>query len=216
MTARRLAAIAVIFIGASIGWSILGVSVTARSGGMDARLEKDIELLWGSPQRQVAPNAWVSRLVEETRTVETQNAVGQVVKNQVTTTEPRAIPAPLESTEATVDLTLEHRQRGLLWYPTYSVAFKGAYTFRNPDQESRELHLRLPLPADNALYDDFVFRYAFFFEGFTGLTVTIGAIITLFAMMQMTAHISWDEVCASTARASFVSAVKEPRHADSH
>lgn len=37
------------------------------------------------------------------------------------------------------------------------------------------------------------FSYAFFFEGFTGLTVTVGAIITLFVVMQMTARIKWSE-----------------------
>jgi len=37
------------------------------------------------------------------------------------------------------------------------------------------------------------FSYAFFFEGFTGLSVTIGAIITLFIVMQTTARINWSE-----------------------
>jgi len=37
------------------------------------------------------------------------------------------------------------------------------------------------------------FSYAFFFEGFTGLAVTIGAIITLFVVMQTTARINWSE-----------------------
>lgn len=35
------------------------------------------------------------------------------------------------------------------------------------------------------------FSYAFFFEGFTGLAVTIGSIITLFVVMQATARIDW-------------------------
>jgi hypothetical protein len=39
-----------------------------------------------------------------------------------------------------------------------------------------------------------LFSYAFFFEGFTGLTITIGAIVTLFVLMQMTARVTWDEV----------------------
>jgi inner membrane protein involved in colicin E2 resistance len=36
-----------------------------------------------------------------------------------------------------------------------------------------------------------LFSYAFFFEGYTGLTVTIGAIVTLFVLMQMTARVDW-------------------------
>src|SRR5436853_4133082 len=38
-----------------------------------------------------------------------------------------------------------------------------------------------------------LFSYAFFFEGFTGLAVTIGAILTLFLVMQMTGRIRWEE-----------------------
>jgi len=42
------------------------------------------------------------------------------------------------------------------------------------------------------------FSYAFFFKGFTGLAVTIGAILTLFVLMQMTARIRWDDVFGGT------------------
>ena len=38
-----------------------------------------------------------------------------------------------------------------------------------------------------------LFSYAFFFEGYTGLAVTIGAIVTLFVVMQMTGKIRWEE-----------------------
>jgi len=37
------------------------------------------------------------------------------------------------------------------------------------------------------------FGYAFFFEGLTGLAVTIGSIVTLFVVMQLTARINWSE-----------------------
>lgn len=38
-----------------------------------------------------------------------------------------------------------------------------------------------------------LFSYAFFFKGFTGLAITIGSIITLFIVMQMTGRIRWEE-----------------------
>jgi inner membrane protein involved in colicin E2 resistance len=41
-----------------------------------------------------------------------------------------------------------------------------------------------------------LFSYAFFFKGLTGLAVTTGAIVTLFVLMQMTARVDWNEVCA--------------------
>ena len=45
-----------------------------------------------------------------------------------------------------------------------------------------------------------LFSYAFFFEGFTGLAITIGSILTLFAAMQFTGRVRWSEVFAATAR----------------
>jgi len=36
-----------------------------------------------------------------------------------------------------------------------------------------------------------LFSYAFFFDGYTGLTVTIGAIVTLFVLMQATVRVDW-------------------------
>ena len=54
------------------------------------------------------------------------------------------------------------------------------------DREGRPGTVRLPQ----------VFSYAFFFEGYTGLTVTVGAILTLFVMMQATARVDWGAVFA--------------------
>ena len=38
-----------------------------------------------------------------------------------------------------------------------------------------------------------LFSYSFFLEGYTGLVVTIGSILTLFVVMQMTGRIRWAE-----------------------
>lgn len=41
-----------------------------------------------------------------------------------------------------------------------------------------------------------LFSYAHFFEGLTGLIVTVGSILTLFALMQLTGRIRWEGVFA--------------------
>jgi inner membrane protein involved in colicin E2 resistance len=38
-----------------------------------------------------------------------------------------------------------------------------------------------------------LFSYAFFYKGFTGLAITIGSILTLFVVMQLTGRIRWEE-----------------------
>jgi hypothetical protein len=157
VTFHRLAAIAGIFLGTSLAWAVLGSSLVARSGEFDSRLEREVHLLWGRPHRQIAPNAWILRPGTDTEIEETKDQQGRVFRKQVSKTVLRMTPVTLDSTRATVDLDLEHRRKGLLWYATYTVAFKGTFTFRNPDSESRELRIRLPLPAEDALFDDFVF-----------------------------------------------------------
>ena len=47
-----------------------------------------------------------------------------------------------------------------------------------------------------------LFSYAFFFKGYTGLTVTIGSILTLFVVMQMTGRIRWAEKFGARPQAS--------------
>jgi inner membrane protein involved in colicin E2 resistance len=42
-----------------------------------------------------------------------------------------------------------------------------------------------------------MFSYAFFFKGFTGLAVTIGSILTLFVVMQITGRVRWAEKFSS-------------------
>lgn len=39
-----------------------------------------------------------------------------------------------------------------------------------------------------------LFSYAFFFKGLTGLAITVGAIATLFVLMQITARVNWNAV----------------------
>ena len=38
-----------------------------------------------------------------------------------------------------------------------------------------------------------LFSYAFFYKGFTGMAITIGSVLTLFVVMQMTGRIRWEE-----------------------
>ena len=47
-----------------------------------------------------------------------------------------------------------------------------------------------------------LFSYAFFFEGYAGLTVTIGAVATLFVLMQMTGRVDWERVLTSRPKAA--------------
>jgi len=55
-----------------------------------------------------------------------------------------------------------------------------------------------------------VFTYAFFWSGWTGLTVVIGAILTLFVLMQATGRVDWREVFRRTPPPAFPAAAAPP------
>ena len=50
------------------------------------------------------------------------------------------------------------------------------------------------IAAAGQLFYLVLFSYSFFLKGVTGLTVTIGSIITLAVLMTMTAGLNWDNV----------------------
>jgi Inner membrane protein CreD len=158
MTVRRLGAIALIFLGSTFAWSVLGSSLVARSGELDGRLSQEVARLWGGAHRQLAPEAAVQRPVEDTEIVDAKAPDGRVVRSEVRKTVLRPIPAALTSTRASADLGLQYRHKGLLWFSTYDVAFSGRYQFVNPDAETRAMHVRFPLPAADVMYDDFEFH----------------------------------------------------------
>lgn len=113
MTVPRLLAIVVIFVGAAVAWFALGASLTIRSGEHDSRLAHDVARLWGGPQVQVAPTAFVRRPLQTTETVADKDAGGRVVSRRDVTRQTFVdVPVPLVASKVDVRLDLEHRRLG--------------------------------------------------------------------------------------------------------
>jgi inner membrane protein involved in colicin E2 resistance len=148
---KRIAAIAFIFVCASVAWMILGATIFSRTYDSGQNLDGRVALLWGAPQAQSPPAATADGLVPKT-TETIENGVKKVVTENLTVTD----TLPLESSRVEVALGLEHRQKGLLWYSTYKVAFDGTYSFRNNTKQDR-VTFKLKFPTDRAIYDDLVF-----------------------------------------------------------
>jgi len=145
----RIAAIVLIFFAASIAWAILGGTIVARTHQSDLHLRQSVASTWGSPQVQRPPLAY-RRVQAPEKTVKRIDGKEVVEIREKT----RRRPLSLERSQLHVDLDLENRQKGLLWYSTYRVRFEGKYAFRNPADSTGEIRFALPLPAENAVYDD--------------------------------------------------------------
>ena len=148
---KRIIAIFSIFLCASAAWIILGATIFSRTYSSDSSLEDRVVSTWGAPQSQSPPAASCEQLVP--KTVETvEDGKKKVITEQVKVT----TLLPLESSRVDVDLDLEHRQKGLLWYSTYKVGFTGVYTFRNTSDQ-RKVTFTLNFPSPRAIYDDLLF-----------------------------------------------------------
>jgi hypothetical protein len=157
MTIARLLAIGLIYICAALGWAVLGGSLLARTGEFDARLSRDVALLWGGKHVQVAPEVRVERPKTVTERVQEHDAQGRPVAREVTKHSVEYATIPLERSRVDVALHLDQRQKGLLWYDTYGVRFRGSWRVHNPDTVPRRLIVRFSFPSADAIYDGFTF-----------------------------------------------------------
>ncbi len=149
---KRIIAIIFIFICASIAWAILGATIFSRTYSLDSVAQDRVASTWGAPQNQLPPTAVFRRIIPRTEeSLENGKKIVKKINDEVTT------PLPLESSSVDVDLNLEHRQKGLLWYSTYKVAFVGIYGFRNTSDKEETLEFTLKLPTSQAIYDDLRF-----------------------------------------------------------
>jgi hypothetical protein len=145
---KRITALVFIFICTAIAWAILGSTILARTySPMSGELKSRVAASWGTAQEQTPPTA--SYQHEETRLV-TDKKVTKEVKTTTT------IPLNLESSKIDVSLDLAHRQKGLLWYSTYAVAFQGDYGFTNTSGNAQDVTFYLRFPSQQAVYDDLV------------------------------------------------------------
>ena len=147
---KRIAAIIFIFLCSSIAWGILGATVFSRTYSSDNHLKGEVSSSWGTSQDQTAPRAGYEVVVP--KTVPSYDANGKTLN--VTQSEKQWTPLPLEKSRVNVDLQLNYRKKGLLWYSTYGVQFAGTYEFTNPTDQAQTVKFILPLPAQQAMYDN--------------------------------------------------------------
>ena len=149
---KRISAIVFIFLCTAVAWAILGATIFQRTYSSDSSSEIRVASTWGAPQNQSPPTASYDEMVSK-KEVSTENGkkMERVTQENVTTS------LPLESSHLNVDLNLEHRQKGLLWYSTYKVGFAGAYSFRNTSEKDQIITFVLNFPTVQAIYDNLVF-----------------------------------------------------------
>jgi len=155
ISVRYLLAVALIFSVTALSWLYLGRVTDERTEQRDRKLRAEVGALWGGAHVQRAPSV---ELLPLPRRPSPTSAPAKKKKEQP------ALPAGCSgatesvgpaSTDASARLDLDHRRKGLIWYSTYAVRFAARYTFANDDPCARRARIVVPLPARQAVYDDF-------------------------------------------------------------
>lgn len=133
---KRIIGIGVIYLGATIAWIILGGTTLIRTNESEDELTLRVSDLWGEPQTQLAPQFF------------TQTGPAK---------EPEKEMHALFSSNIQTDMRLEHRRKGLLWYPTYKVTFDATYQIKNETAKTQDFHFDYRFPSQSAIYDNFLF-----------------------------------------------------------
>jgi hypothetical protein len=142
---KRIAAITFIFVCTTVAWAVLGSTIYYRSSVPAETIRGSVNNTWGVPQEQRPATASYTERVERIeKTTEGGQPVERLTEQDVT------VMLPLERSNIDVDLQLEHRQKGLLWFSTYTVAFRGVYRFRNTTGRDKAVDFNFPYPANQA------------------------------------------------------------------
>lgn len=135
MTVKRVIAIVLIFMLGVLAWVVLGQANWMRSQHTTSALSASVQSLWGSPIVQSAPRLTI----------------------KVPGTDRIRLVSP-SSNAIEADIRLEQRRKGLLWYPTYTVDFKGRYEVTNEARIAQHIRLFFTLPSEQATYENVVLK----------------------------------------------------------
>ena len=149
---KRIIAIAFIFVCTAIAWAILGGTIFSRTYDSGAVSSNRVASTWGTSQKQAPPTAsFTEEISRQEKVLENSKIIEKTVKDKV------VHELPLESSRIHVNLDLQHRQKGLLWYSTYKVDFSGVYGFFNKSDKEQSVEFKLHFPTTQAIYDNLTF-----------------------------------------------------------
>ncbi|MEO0205932.1 MAG: hypothetical protein ABIL22_04575, partial [candidate division WOR-3 bacterium] len=141
-----------IFVCTTIAWIILGSVITTRTQTQDSKLRGAVGMLWGTAQSQCAPDVYY--ITTQEKKVTTYSGEEKIVETRIDTTRH---PINVSGSNINVSISLEHRKKGLLWYPTYKVNFNAKYTITNNMDKERNLYFDYWFPSAEGVYDNFYF-----------------------------------------------------------
>ena len=161
-----LVALAVIFVVTSGAWLAFGGLMMARTDIQEDELEGAVADLWGQPLYQGAPTVTFEWYVTVDKTETLLDANGRALidpngnpmQRHYQVRELRTRTEQLASTDIDVDLQLDQRRKGLMWFALYNVDFNGGWSFAHEGEQTGKAWIDFAFPLRDGVYDDFHFE----------------------------------------------------------
>ena len=137
MSVQKIAALIVIFFSVTIAWVILASTTLWRTSNTSTSLKNSMESTYGGELEINAPSLY--RMVAEDAGSAKPNslmieddkfpAYGETLETKDGSVSYYPKYATLESSDINIDIKLDRRKKGYLWFPTFKSHFKATYQF---------------------------------------------------------------------------------------
>lgn len=146
MTVKKILGLFVIFFFTSIAWMILGGSNYSRTSYSMSSLKKGIKAMYGDILEIEAPKLMSKKIIP----VQKNNMRNEYYEENIEYTY-----FNLDKSDIKIDIKLDRRKKGNIWFPTFKAHFKAEYKFKIdnfiPDEK---YYLKATLRSKENIYDN--------------------------------------------------------------
>ena len=145
MSAKKIVIIVLIFVITSIAWMILGASNSSRTSSSFSSLKSQVANLYGNRLNIASPKCYtkITQYREETK---------DNVKRMVEYYEYQY--HELVKSDVVINVYLDQRKKGNLWFPTFKAHFEGKYTFLVDAPNKNNIYLYSTLNSSDSIYNN--------------------------------------------------------------
>ncbi|MBC8185222.1 inner membrane CreD family protein [candidate division KSB1 bacterium] len=148
MSVKKLLAIAIIYILTFTAWMILGVSNLSRTDKSFRTLKNEVISLYGDALIINAPECY-----SKIKKYKQEIIDGKKINKEYFETE----NYELSKSDIEININLDQRKKGNLWFPTFKAKFNGSYEFKvknTKEDKNRKYYIYTTLGSSNSIYNN--------------------------------------------------------------
>ncbi|MCL2295119.1 MAG: inner membrane CreD family protein [Spirochaetes bacterium] len=145
MSVKKIIAIALIFVTTSIAWMILGATNYSRTDTSFSSLKSQVANLYGQRLTIIAPVCYTKIKRHREETVNNVRRIVEYYERQ---------HHELIKSDIRINVYLDRRKKGNLWFPTFRARFEGKYTFLVDAASNDNVFLLSTLDSANSIYNN--------------------------------------------------------------